>query len=129
MGSASFQIAQGDETMSQRISALIVLVVIVALAGCATLSGEWEKRWRCDGLTLYKKGHEGKVVFDGIDIEISTRYYVSGLDQRWSWSEFGTNYAVVLSQGRIGLVAYYYDFTFANEDGIAESRSTFYDCR
>ena len=115
--------------MSQRISALIVLVVIAALAGCATLSGEWEKRWRCDGLTLYKKGHDGKVVFDGIDNEISILYHVSGLDQRWSWSEFGTSYAVVLSQGRFGLVAFYYDFTFADEDGIAESRSTFYDCR
>ena len=115
--------------MSQRNSALIVLVVITALAGCATLSGEWEKRWRCDGLTLYKKGHDGKVIFDGIDKEISTLYYVRGLDQRWSWSEFGTNYAVVLSQGSFGLIAHYYDFSFADEDGMAESRSIFHDCR
>lgn len=114
--------------MSQRIPVLIVAVVITVLAGCATPSGERQKSWRCDGLTLYKKGVEGKVVFDGIGNEISTLFYVSGLDQRWSWNRFGTNYAVVLSQGSSGLIAHYYDFSFADEDGMAKSRAIFFDC-
>lgn len=129
--------------MNQRIPALIVLAIIMAmaLAGCTSDGGldlrilgqswsdEWEKRWRCDGLTLYKKEHKGKIVFSGIDDEISALYYVDGLNQRWSWEKYGTSYAVVLGQGASGLIARYYDFSFADEDGMAKSRAIFFDCR
>ena len=77
----------------------ILLIAVLLLASCgtkptvhfanetgpATSSEEWEKSWRCDGLTLYKTGSEGKVVIDGMDKEIRTEYKVSGLEQEWRW--------------------------------------------
>lgn len=91
-------------------------------------SKEWDKRWRCDGLTLYKKGGLGKIDFEATGDEISTFYWLDGLSPRWSWDDLGASYAVVLKQTAVGMAAYYYDFSYADEDGMAKSRSIFRDC-
>ena len=102
---------------------------------------EWEQRWLCDGLTLYKSGDLGKVVLDGID-EIPTHFTVEGLSPRWDWNgeddrswdnESGYRYAIVLGRGGLtGLLdvwtASFYDFKMADEDGFAEPSMTFIGC-
>lgn len=105
-------------------------------------SDEWEKRWLCDGLTLYKAGDRGKVVLDDID-EIPTHFTVEGLSPRWNWNgedgrswdiESGYRYSIVLGRdGLAGLLdewtASFYDFKMADKDGRAESSMTFFGCR
>lgn len=102
---------------------------------------EWEKRWLCDGLTLYKSGDFGKVVLDGID-EIPTHFTIQGLSPRWDWdgeddrswdNESVYRYAIVLGRGgSTGLLdvwtASFYDFKMADEDGFAEPSMTFIGC-
>ena len=99
---------------------------------------EWEKRWLCDGLTLYKSGDRGKVVLDSIG-EISTQFTLSGLNPRCNWNaeddrkwdkEDGFRYAVVIQRDLLfqSWSAAYVDFALADEDGLAEPRMICSDC-
>ena len=100
---------------------------------------EWEKRWLCDGLTLYKSGGRGKVVLDGIG-EISAQFTLRGLEPSWYWNDDDdrewdkeNEYRYVLVIRRMPLfgnwVAGYYDFALADENGVvAEPGMTFHGC-
>lgn len=125
-----------------RIPALLIVAAMV-LAGCTSdgeldprildqsWSDKWEKRWLCDGLALYKKGFDGKVVFGATDSVIFPSYNPTGLEHRWDWGGGGDRYrysVVLRHEGSFGLAARYYDFSFADDDGIAKSRATFWDC-
>ena len=98
----------------------------------------WEKRWLCDGLTLYKAGDRGSVVLDGVG-EIATHFGLAGLTPRWDWNadddrqwdkENGYRYAVAIQRdGLFGTyLAAYFDFALADENGLTEPRMTFYGC-
>lgn len=99
---------------------------------------EWEKRWLCDGLTLYKSGDRGKVVLDGIG-EVPTHFTLQGLEPRWDWNadydrdwdkDEGYRYAVMIRRNLLfgNWEAGYYDFALSDENGIAEPAMTFLDC-
>ena len=123
-----------------RLILAVATIIGIVVSGCTSdgdldlraldqsWSKEWDKRWLCDGLTLYKKGHKGKIDFEATGDEISTFYRLDGLNPRWSWDDLGTSYAVVLKQAAGDMVAYYYNFSYADEDGMTKPRSTFWDC-
>lgn len=118
-----------------------LLLAALLVSSCAILDqswrSKWDTRWVCDDLTLYIGEPiiigplditKGLVDFDGLKEEIEATYSVDGLAQRWTWYKDDTQYAVVLKQGHSGMVAFYHDFSLADEDGVSESTSTFYNC-
>lgn len=120
-------------------------------------SDEWETRWLCEGLTLYSDRKKttfeseeltavfnsiwgedfgkdmGKVVIHGT-YEQNTHFHFQGLNPRWDWwdesdgDDSNPRYSISIDRGVSGWVARYYDFRFADEDGMAESRDIFFNC-
>ena len=129
-----------DRNISRLFGHVFVFFGILMFLASSTGATEWERRWDCGDLTLYKTSFPdsqlglGKIVFDGI--EITTDFRVAGLQRYWLWDlgelegeEDSYRYVIRLDAGSGTLgssVARYYDFAESDDKGMATPRMKFY---
>ena len=129
-----------DRNISRLFGHVFVFFGILMFLTSSASATEWERRWECGDLTLYKRSFAdsqwglGKIVFD--DIEVTTDFQVAGLQRYWHWGlgelegEEGIyRYSIRFeaASGTLGSsVARYYDFADADDKGIAKPRMNFY---
>ena len=129
-----------DRNISRLFGHVFVFFGILMFLASSTGATEWERRWDCGDLTLYKTSFPdsqwglGKIVFDGI--EITTDFRVEGLQRFWLWGlgelegkENSYRYFIRLNAGSGTLgsgVASYFDFSDADDKGRAKPGMNFY---